>query len=128
MSSPEPGLRIVVFDGHCFLCSGWARFLHQHRIEPPFRLLAMQSAAGRELLSENGIDPDDPTTFLVLDRGRRLTESDAAIHIVSSLGGPWRLVEVARVLPARLRNVIYRFIARNRFRLFGRRATCYLPP
>jgi predicted DCC family thiol-disulfide oxidoreductase YuxK len=80
------------------------------------------------LLSANGIDPDDPLTFLVIDRGRRMTESDAAIHVVTELGGAWRLIEIVRIVPRGWRDALYRLLARNRYRWFGKRSTCYLPP
>jgi predicted DCC family thiol-disulfide oxidoreductase YuxK len=127
MSAPEPSLRVVVFDGICNVCSGWVRFLERHRIEPPFKLVAMQSTRGKLLLEEYGIDPEDPATFLVLDQGRQFTQSDGAIHVISALGGVWSLFEAARVIPKAWRDSIYRLLARNRYRWFGRRATCYLP-
>jgi predicted DCC family thiol-disulfide oxidoreductase YuxK len=123
----DPKSRIIVFDGICHLCSGWIRFLGRHRIDPPFQLIPMQTAAGKELLLEYGIDPEDPATFLVLDQGLRFTESDATIHVITALGGVWQLAGVARVVPRRWRDVIYRLLARNRYRWFGRRSTCYLP-
>ncbi len=119
--------RVVVFDGYCHLCSGWARFLVRHQPEPPFRLVAMQSDEGRTLLIGHGIDADDPVTFLVVDAGRSWTGSSAAIHVVSSIGGGWRVVEVARLMPRPMRDALYRWVARNRYRWFGRRQTCYLP-
>jgi predicted DCC family thiol-disulfide oxidoreductase YuxK len=67
-------------------------------------------------------------TFLVIDRGQCLTQSDAAIHVVTELGGAWRLVGAVRVLPKRCRDGLYRLLARNRYRWFGKRSTCYLPP
>ena len=123
----DPSARIVVFDGICHVCSGWMRFLSLHRIEPPFQLIPMQSVEGNALLAEFGIDPEDPTTFLVLDAGRQLSQSDAAIHVIAALGGPWRMIHAARIVPQRWRDSIYRLFARNRYRWFGRRGTCYLP-
>jgi predicted DCC family thiol-disulfide oxidoreductase YuxK len=87
----------------------------------------MQSSAGKALLVQYGIDPEDPATFLVLDRGRQLTESDAAIHVIAALGGLWRTAQLARIVPQRWRDAAYRLLARNRYRWFGRRGTCYLP-
>jgi predicted DCC family thiol-disulfide oxidoreductase YuxK len=87
----------------------------------------MQSVAGKALLAEYGIDPEDPETFLVLDEGRQLTQSDAAIHVIAALGGFWRMIHAARIVPQRWRDAIYRLLARNRYRWFGRRSTCYLP-
>ena len=127
MSPPDRYARVVVFDGICHVCSGWVRFLERHRIEPPFKLLPMQSEEGRTLLAEHGIDPEDPATFLVLDRGRPFTQSDGAIRIIVALGGVWRVFEAARVIPKPWRDSLYRLLARNRYRWFGRRDTCYLP-
>jgi predicted DCC family thiol-disulfide oxidoreductase YuxK len=128
MSVADPNARVVVFDGICNVCSGWVRFLQRHRIEPPFKLIPMQSQEGKLLLAAHGIDPEDPTTFLVLDRGRHLTQSDGAIHIIATLGGFWLLFQVAWVIPKTWRDSLYRLFARNRYRWFGRRSTCYLPP
>jgi predicted DCC family thiol-disulfide oxidoreductase YuxK len=127
MSNPNPNARIIVFDGICHVCSGGVRFLERHRAEPPFQLIPMQSAAGKALLAEHGIDPLDPATFLLLDRGRVFTESDASIHMIGALGGLWRLVGIARLIPRPCRDWLYRLLARNRYRWFGRRRSCYLP-
>ncbi|HEY6617976.1 MAG TPA: DCC1-like thiol-disulfide oxidoreductase family protein [Steroidobacteraceae bacterium] len=127
MSVADPNVRIIVFDGICHVCSGGVRFLAKHRIEPPFKMIPMQSADGKALLGQYGIDPEDPTTFLVLDRGFVLTQSDASIHIMVAMGGLWRLIVVARVIPRAWRDWLYRLLARNRYRWFGQRATCYLP-
>lgn len=127
MQRPDTAARVIVFDGICHVCSGWVRFLKRHPIDPPFQLIPMQSVAGRDLLAEYGIDPDDPATFLVLDQGRHLTQSDAAIHVVAALGGLWRIINTARFVPRRWRDALYQLLARNRYRWFGRRTTCYLP-
>ena len=86
MQRRDPAARVIVFDGICHVCSGWVRFLKRHRIDPPFQLIPMQSAAGKTLLVEYGIDPDDPSTFLVLDQGQQLTQSDAAIYVIAGIG------------------------------------------
>lgn len=123
METPD---RIVVFDGICNLCSGGAKWLQRHQGEPPFHLVPMQSDRGRTLLAQSGHDPDGPLTFLVLDGEQRFTQSDAWIHLVAAAGGGWRLIHMARIVPRALRDSVYRLIARNRYRWFGRRKTCYL--
>ena len=128
MSSVPIDMRAIVYDGYCYLCSGWTQFHARHPAEPPFALIAMQSDTGQALLSANGIDPDDPATFLVIDQGRCLTQSDAAMHVVTELGGLWRLFGLFRIVPRRWRDALYRLLARNRYRWFGKRPTCYLPP
>ena len=124
----ETDARIVVFDGLCNLCSGGARWLQHHQGKPPFQLVPMQSERGRSLLARHGYDPDDPLTFLVLDGDRRLTQSDAWIHLVAAAGPGWRWVHAARIIPRAWRDAVYRLVARNRYRWFGRRSTCYLAP
>jgi predicted DCC family thiol-disulfide oxidoreductase YuxK len=119
--------RVVVYDGYCHVCSGGVRFLERFQATPPFLLLPTQSVQGRQLLARHDIDPDDPSTFLVLDQGRVYTASDASIHMLIAMGGAWRLAHVARIVPRRWRDAAYRLLARNRYRWFGRRATCYLP-
>jgi len=120
-------MRLMVFDGFCNLCSGGARWVQRHKIEPPFRLVPMQSDVGRCLLAQHGYDPDDPLTFLVLDGDRRFTQSDAWIYLVAAAGGAWRLVHAVRVIPRIVRDSVYWLIARNRYCWFGRRTTCYIP-
>jgi predicted DCC family thiol-disulfide oxidoreductase YuxK len=119
--------RIVVFDGYCHVCSGWVRFMKKHPIEPPFELVPMQSERGRQLLLAHGIDPGDPMTFLVIDDGNAMTESDGGIHVVTALGGLWRLAAAGKLMPKPWRDWIYRVLARNRYKWFGKRDTCYLP-
>jgi len=117
----------MVYDGYCHLCSGWAQFMGRHPVTPPFAHVAVQSEEGRALLIGHGIDPDDPATFLVLDEGLVLTDSDGAIHVMASLGGAWRMARVLKGVPKAWRDGLYRLLARNRYRLFGKRATCYVP-
>ncbi len=123
----EAQTRLVVFDGLCNLCSGGARWFENHPAKPPFRLVPMQSHPGRGLLVQHGYDPDDPLTFLVLDGGQCLTQSDAWIHLIVAAGGGWRLMHAARIIPRAWRDSVYRLIARNRYRWFGRRQVCYRP-
>jgi predicted DCC family thiol-disulfide oxidoreductase YuxK len=123
----EADSRIVVFDGLCNLCSGGARWLEHHQSKPPFQLVPMQSDLGRALLARHGYDPDDPLTFLVLDGRLCLTQSDAWIHLIVAAGAGWRLMRAARIIPRAWRDSVYRLIARNRYRWFGRRQNCYLP-
>lgn len=111
--------RVVVYDGDCHICSGWVKFFERHPVKPPFSLIPMQSSSGRDLLARSGIDPDDPSTLLVLDRGLAYTASDAVIHVMAAAGGPWRLVRGVRIVPRPWRDALYGVLARNRYRWFG---------
>lgn len=119
---------VLVFDGVCVLCSRWVRFVLRHDRRQQVRFAAMQSGSGRALLAAHGLDPDDPTSFLLLQDGRAYQQTDAILRLLAGFGGAWRAVGLARVMPAALRDALYRTIARNRYRWFGRNDTCMLPP
>ena len=111
----------------CALCSRWVRFLLRFDTRGRYRFAAMQGAQGRALLQAHGLDPEDPTSFLLLDAGRAWTDTDAIIRVLPGLGGAWRLLGVLRWVPRGLRDHAYRALARNRYRWFGRHDTCFLP-
>ncbi len=125
--SSDAGGAIVVFDGVCHLCNGWVRFLLRFDARGVYRFASMQSETGRRLLRDHGLDPDDPSSFLLLREGRARTDSDAILDVLTGLGGAWRGFGVLRLVPRVLRDPAYRFIARNRYRLFGRREVCMMP-
>jgi predicted DCC family thiol-disulfide oxidoreductase YuxK len=118
---------VVVFDGICPLCSANARFILRRDRRRHFRLASMQSEAGQALYRRFGIDPADPETLIVVDGDRAIRDTDAILAIWSGLGWPWRAAAALRIVPAALRDPLYRWVARNRYRLFGRRETCWLP-
>jgi predicted DCC family thiol-disulfide oxidoreductase YuxK len=122
-----PAEPVIVFDGVCALCSLWVRFLLRFDRRGRYRFAAMQGAQGRALLQAHGLDPEDPTSFLLLDAGRVWTDTDAIIRVLTGLGGAWRLLGVLRWVPRRLRDHGYLALARNRYRWFGRHDTCFLP-
>jgi predicted DCC family thiol-disulfide oxidoreductase YuxK len=118
---------LIVFDGECVLCSANARFVLRHDKSGSFRLTTAQGVLGQALYRHFGLGTSDYETMLVLEAGRLLTESDAALAIARGLGWPWRSAGVFRLVPRRVRNGCYRLVARNRFRLWGRRQSCFAP-
>ncbi len=118
---------IVLFDGECVLCSANAHFILTYDKAERFCLAAMQGTVGAALFREHGLDPADPTSILVIEGGKVRKDSDAVIAIYEGLGFPWRLTSLLRIVPAVLRDPVYRLVARNRYCLFGRRATCWVP-
>lgn len=121
------GQRIVLFDGVCKLCNGWAKFLIRHDRQRLFRLASVQSEQGQALLARYGLPTDHFDTMALIDDGRLLVRSDAVLTIVASLPYPWRLLAGLRLIPAPLRDWCYDRIALNRYRLFGRHDVCLLP-
>ncbi|QNA83696.1 DUF393 domain-containing protein [Sphingomonas sp. So64.6b] len=118
---------IIIFDAQCVLCSANAQFVLRHDRRRVFRLAPMQSAAGSALYRHHGIDPTNPETMIVVDGEHVLKDSEAVIAIYSGCGWPWRLAAIARAVPRPARDAAYRLIARNRYRLFGKRDTCWPP-
>jgi predicted DCC family thiol-disulfide oxidoreductase YuxK len=120
---PDDG--IILYDGMCVLCSGWIRFVAKRDRARHFRFTPIESPYGRLLAMTLGIDPEDPDTNAVILDGQALRRSDAALAVVSALPG-WRMVRALYLVPRAARDVVYIFIARNRYRLFGKRDACDL--
>lgn len=119
--------QIVVFDAMCVLCSGNAQFILKHDKKHRFDLASMQGEVGAGIYRRYGIDPNDPETMVVLDGEELYRDSDAVIAIAEGLGWPWKAAAALRVTPKAWRNAAYAVLARNRYRWFGRRETCWLP-
>ena len=119
---------IIVFDGVCVLCSRWVDFVLRRDPDGRYKFAAMQTASGRELLIAHGIDPNDPLSFLLLEGGRGYTDTAAIVRILRSFGRGWRFVaSVVALVPRFIRDPLYRWVARHRYRMFGRRAACRVP-
>ncbi len=118
---------VIVFDAHCVLCSSHARFVLRHDRLGHFRLASMQGEAGAAIYRRFGIDPDDPDTLIVVEGDTALRDSDAILAIWRGLGWPWRAAGMFALVPQALRDPVYRWVARHRYQLFGRRETCWVP-
>jgi predicted DCC family thiol-disulfide oxidoreductase YuxK len=119
---------VIVFDGVCVLCSRWVDFILRHDRPGRFRLAAMQGSCGRELMIAHGLSPDDPVSFLLVQDGQGYGDTDAIARVLHQLGGRWRWASGAlRAMPRPWRDAAYRWMARHRYRLFGRRSHCRIP-
>ncbi len=134
MSQPvecAPGIgqrdRVVLFDGVCKLCSAWARFLIRFDKHRRFRLATVQSPEGQAILHWYGLPTDHYNTMLLLEGPKLYTESTALIRVLWRLPPPWPLFSVGWLVPRPLRNWLYRRVALNRYRLFGKYEQCALP-
>lgn len=119
---------IVVFDAQCLLCNGWVQFLLKHDKQGVFQFASIQGARGQELLTQAGLQVDGLQTLLVVDGPRSWQYTAAILQILHGLGWPWRAAWVGWLVPAPIRNALYRWVARNRYWLFGRSETCLMPP
>ena len=121
----------ILFDGVCNLCNGFVQFIIRQDPGGRFRFVALQSEAGQALLAKQGLTP--PTgaaeldSVLLLSGGQLYSHSSAVLRIARGLGGVWALAGVGGLLPRAWRDALYRFVARNRYRWFGRQESCMLP-
>lgn len=118
---------IVLFDGACNLCNGAVRFIIERDPRCLFRFASLQSPAGADLARHHGFPGDQLRTVALIDGGRIYTRSSAALRIARRLSGPWKLLTLFAVVPRPLRDVVYDWIARNRYRWFGTAGTCRIP-
>ena len=124
---------IILYDGVCGLCNSLVQFLLKHDKEGRLRFASLQSDFAAKVLQRHGIDPKDLDTMHVIENyeqpGERvLQRSDAILRAGRELGGLWSVLSATgKVVPRALRDVVYRFVARNRYRVFGKYESCMLP-
>jgi predicted DCC family thiol-disulfide oxidoreductase YuxK len=117
---------LILFDGVCVLCAGWVAFVIPRDPEGRYRFVPIQSELGRALAVRFGIDAEAPQSNVVIRDGKAWFKADAALRVWRDLPG-WRWTRVFHALPRPVRNLLYDLVARNRYRLFGRRETCLVP-
>lgn len=119
---------LIVFDGVCVLCTGFARFVLKRDRNFAFCLTTAQSPLGQALFRHYGLDTNTYETNLVLIDGCVHAKLDTLAAVGQRLGGPWRLLRVLRLVPRPLADWLYDRVAQNRYRLFGRTEACMMPP
>ncbi|MHA6531180.1 thiol-disulfide oxidoreductase DCC family protein [Paenibacillus sp. BAC0078] len=121
------GKSVVLIDGVCHLCQGLVRFIIPRDPKGRFLFAPLQSEISRELMIDNGLTPDGLSTVVLLENGVCYTESAAVLRIARRLRFPWPVAYVFMIVPRPLRDAMYRFVARNRYRWFGRDEQCLVP-
>ena len=121
MSAP-----IMLYDGVCNLCNSSVRFVLKRDKAGEFRFVALQSARAAQLLAPFDVAVKMDTIYLIMD-GKLYDRSSAALRIMRRLAFPWPLMAVFLAVPKPLRDAVYNWIGRNRYRWFGRTDTCQLP-
>jgi predicted DCC family thiol-disulfide oxidoreductase YuxK len=119
---------IVVFDAKCLLCNGWVQFLLKHDRKGVFQFASIQGRTGQTLLANTGLRVEGLQTLLLVDGMNTWQHTSAIFRVLNGLGWPWRAAWLGWLVPAPVRDGLYRWIARNRYRLFGRSESCLLPP
>ena len=124
----EDNKKIILFDGVCNLCNGAVQFIIKRDKKDVFRYAALQSEIGEQLVAERGIDTSKVDSIILIEPGRAYyTKSDAALEIGRDFGGLWKALALFTWIPRTFRDAIYDFVARNRYRWFGKKDACMIP-
>lgn len=123
-SSPSD---IVLFDGSCTLCNGTVKFIIRNDPAGRFRFAPLQSVFGRRMAESHGYNADVLESVLLVERDHVYSHSTAALRIARRLKWPWPVLSAALIVPRLLRDAIYRWIAGNRYRWFGKQDACMMP-
>ncbi len=118
---------IILFDGVCNFCNASVNFIIRRDPKGVFRFAPLQSERGKKLLEQFHLSTDDLDTMVLIDGDKHYTRSSAGLRIALRLSGLWPLCAVFLIVPKFLRDLVYRFIAKNRYRWWGRRDTCMVP-
>ncbi|RZK44255.1 MAG: DUF393 domain-containing protein [Pedobacter sp.] len=118
---------IIFFDGICNLCHGAVQFTIARDTRKHFHFSSLQSDFAGEKLKSFNIGPQESDSFLLLENGRVYDRSTAALRVAKRLKGLWPLLYAFIVVPKFIRDGVYNFIARNRYRWYGKQDNCWLP-
>ncbi len=119
--------RLILFDGVCNWCNAWVNFTIAHDPGGQFKFGTLQSEPAQRILRDLKLSITDYQTFLLLEGGHVSTKSTAALRVLRQLSWWWLLYYLCVLVPVPLRDVVYDFVARHRYRWMGRMATCRVP-
>lgn len=118
---------ILFFDGVCNLCDASVQQVIKADKKGIFRFASLQSEAAQELLADSALDPAELKSVILLHEDQFYTRSNAVLESARLLGGGWSLLYIFKIIPPFVRNAVYDWIARNRYRWFGKKDACMIP-
>ena len=127
MSNKENNKIIILFDGVCNLCLGSVKFIIKRDLNDVFRFASIQSSVGEELLNKYKIDIKKNDSIIVIGNNNIKFRSSAVLYILSRLKTVWRCLLILYLIPYPIRDVIYFFVAKNRYSIFGKKDKCITP-
>jgi len=119
--------KIILFDGVCNLCNGAVTFIIKRDKKDVFKFAALQSEIGQELISKFNIDTEKVDSIILIDGEKYYSKSSAALRISKDLSGAYPLLFGFMVVPKFIRNSVYDYIAKNRYKWFGKKESCMIP-
>ena len=118
---------ILLFDGHCNFCNAWVRLIVRRDTAKKILFAPLQSSVGRKMLKEQKLDVNYTDSLVFFEEERFTVSSTAALRIYSYLDGWERHLQLLSVVPRPFRDALYHFIAKYRYKLFGRKEQCMVP-
>jgi predicted DCC family thiol-disulfide oxidoreductase YuxK len=118
---------IILFDGVCNFCNGSVNLVLKYDKRGIFRFAALQSEAGQKLLQRYDLPSAEFDSFVLIDNGKVYKKSEAALRVINKLPWYWKELQILRIIPTPFRDAIYDFIARNRYKWFGKKDQCMIP-
>ena len=118
---------ILLFDGVCNLCNRLVMFVIRKDKKNRIRFASLQSGAGKALLTKAGLSADSADTVVYVSGDKVFSRSSAVLNLLYDVGGGWKLFYSLIIIPSFIRDFLYNLIAKNRYRIFGRRETCMIP-
>ncbi len=118
---------VVLFDGVCNLCNGAVNMLIDRDKKNVFRFASLQSAYGQQVVAKHNLQGEYLNTILLVEGDKVYERSTAVLRVFKHLGGLYGLLYFFIVVPVFIRNAVYNFVARNRYRWFGKRDVCRIP-
>lgn len=122
-----PGPPIILFDGVCNFCNGMVNFIIKQDRKKLFRFAALQSEAGQRLLQQYKLPAETFDSFLLIDKGKMYKSSAAALRLYNHLPWFWKWTQLLWIVPGFMRNGVYDFIAKRRYKWFGKKEQCMIP-
>lgn len=119
--------KIILFDGICNLCNTTVQFIIENDPKNHFMFASLQSNYGQKFLLENNLNTSNFDSIILIDENKMYQKSDAAIRIAKQLKIPYNLISVSRIIPKKIRDYIYTYIAKNRYKWFGKHESCWVP-
>ncbi|MBC7688188.1 MAG: thiol-disulfide oxidoreductase DCC family protein [Aquabacterium sp.] len=118
---------VILFDGVCNLCNGAVDFVIKRDTTSQFKFAALQSEAGQKLLQQYNLPRENFNSFVLIKEGKVYTKSAAALKVCKHLTGLWPILYGFIIVPSFIRNAVYQWIAKNRYKWFGKKQQCMLP-
>ena len=119
--------KIILFDGICNLCNQSVQFVIEHDSKNQFRFASLQSDFGQDFLKKNKLEAIQFDSIVFIEDDQFYTKSSAALKIAKYLDGLTSWLTIFMIVPKPLRDIVYSFIAKNRYRWFGKNESCWLP-